>query len=113
MVHKAVQAWQELRQKGAVVQIINISCLSSLDSEAILQAAKTGILITYEDHHIQTGLGSLIANFVAERGLAVRFRKLGIKHYGSSGKPDDLYRLQGLDVESLVRAVMEEINKKS
>ncbi len=112
MVHKAVQVWQELREKGAVVQVINVSCLSSLDSEAILQAAKTGILITYEDHHIQTGLGSLIANFIAEHGLSVLFRKLGIKHYGSSGKPDDLYRLQGLDVESLVRAVLEEIAKK-
>ena len=111
MVHKAVQAWQELREKGTVVQVINISCLNCLDNEAILQAAKTGILITYEDHHIQTGMGSLIANFIAEHGMAIRFRKLGIKHYGGSGKPDDLYRLQGLDVESLVRAVMEEINR--
>jgi len=111
MVHKAIQAWQKLREKGAAVQVLNISCSSDLDSEAILKAAKTGILITYEDHHIQTGLGSLIANFIAERGLRVRFRKLGIKQYGSSGKPDELYRSQGLDVESLVQAVMEEVNK--
>jgi transketolase len=111
MVYKAIQAWQKLREKGVSVQVLNISCLSDLDSEAILKAAKTRIFITYEDHHIQTGLGSLIANFIAERGLRVRFRKLGIKQYGSSGKPDELYRLQGLDVESLVQAVMEEINK--
>jgi transketolase len=112
MVYKAIQAWQELREKGVAVHVINISCLSDLDNEAILKAAKTGILITYEDHHIQTGLGSLIANFIAEHGLGIRFRKLGIKQYGGSGKPDELYRLQGLDVESLVRAVMEEISKK-
>jgi transketolase len=111
MVYKAIQAWQKLREKGVAVQVLNISCSSDLDSEAILKAAKTGILITYEDHHIQTGLGSLIANFIAERGLRVRFRKLGIKQYGSSGKPDELYRSQGLDVESLVQAVMEEIKK--
>ena len=112
MVYKAIQAWQKLREKGVAAQVINISCLSDLDNEAILKAAKTGILITYEDHHIQSGLGSLIANFIAEHGLQIHFRKLGIKQYGGSGKPDELYRIQGLDVESLVRAVMDEIEKK-
>ena len=112
MVHKAIQAWQKLREKGIAVQVMNISCLNDLDNEAILRAAETGTVITYEDHHIQTGLGSLIANFLAEHGLGIRFRKLGIKQYGGSGKPDELYRIQGLDVESLVRAVVEEIEKK-
>jgi len=112
MVYKATQAWEKLREKGVAVQVINFSCLSDLDSEAILKAAKTGILVTYEDHHIQTGLGSRVANFIAMHGLGIRFRKLGIKQYSGSGKPDELYRLQGLDVESLVRAVLEEIEKK-
>ncbi len=111
MVYKAVQAWDKLKERGITVQVINISCLSDLDREAIIKAAKTGIIITYEDHHIQTGLGSLIANFLAGYGLGIRFRKLGITQYGSSGKPDDLYKMQGLDVESLVQAVIEEIEK--
>ncbi len=109
IVFRAVQACQKLKEKGVEVQVINISCLSDLDGEAILKAAKTGVILTYEDHHIQTGLGSLIANFLAEQGLGIRFRKLGITKYGSSGKPDDLYRMQGLDVESLVQEVMDEI----
>ena len=112
MVYRAVQAWQKLKEKGVEVQVTNISCLSDLDKEAILNSAKTGIIITYEDHHIQTGLGSLIGNFLAEQGLGIHFRKLGITKYGSSGKPDDLYRLQGLDVGSLIQAVMDEIQKK-
>jgi transketolase len=109
MVYRAVQACQKLREKEVEVQVINISCLSDLDKEAILKAAKTGVIITYEDQHIQTGLGSLIANFLAEQGLRIRFRKLGITEYGSSGKPEDLYHMQGLDVEGLVQAVMDEI----
>ena len=112
MVYRAVQAWQKLREKGVEVQILNISCLSDLDVEAILKAAQTGTIITYEDHHVQTGLGSLVANAIAEQGLPIRFRKLGVTQYGSSGKPDDLYKMQGLDVESLVKVVMEEIQKK-
>ncbi len=112
MVYRAVQACQKLREKGIQAQILNISCLSDLDVQAILKAAETGIIITYEDHHVQTGLGSLIANLLAGHGLGIRFRKLGITQYGSSGKPDDLYRMQGLDVESLVQTVIDEIRKK-
>jgi transketolase len=112
MVYRAVQAWQKLKEKGIEVQVLNISCLSDLDVEAIQAAARTGMIVTYEDHHIQTGLGSLIANVLTEKGLGIRFRKMGIAQYGSSGKPDDLYKMQGLDVDSLVRVVMEEIKKK-
>ncbi len=63
-------------------------------------------------HFPVTGLGSLIANVIVEHGFPIRFRKMGITQYGSSGKPDDLYRMQGLDIESLVQAVTEEIGKK-
>ena len=111
MVSRAVRACEKLREKGVEVQVLNISCLSDLDIELILKAAKTGTVITYEDHHFQTGLGSLIANVLAEHSLGVRFRKMGITRYGSSGKPDDLYKMQGLDVESLVQAVFNEIEK--
>jgi transketolase len=111
MVHRAVQAWQKLKERGVEVQVWNISCLSDLDTKAILNAAKTGTIITYEDHHIETGLGSLIANFLAEYGLAIRFRKMGITQYGSSGKPEDLYRMQGLEVDSLVQTVVDKIQK--
>ena len=109
MVYRAIQACEKLRENGVEVQVFNISCLSDLDGEAILKAAETGVIITYEDHHIQTGLGSLVANFLAGQSSRIRFRKLGVTQYGNSGKPDDLYRMQGLDVEGLVQAVMDEI----
>lgn len=109
MVHRAVAAWEKLREKGVEVQILNLSCLSDLDIDAILKAAQTTRVITYEDHHVHTGLGSLVANVIAEHGLPTRVRKLGITQYGSSGKPEDLYRMQGLDVDSLVNAVLDEV----
>jgi transketolase len=112
MVCRAVQAWEKLKGKGVAVQILNIPCLSDLDIEAILKAAQTGAVVTYEDHHIQTGLGTLIANVLAEHSLPIRFRKMGITQYGSSGKPDDLYQMQGLNVEGLVQAVLDEIRKR-
>lgn len=112
MVYRAVKAWELLKEKGISVKIINISCPSDLDYEAILNASNTGLIITYEDHNIHTGLGSIIANMLVEKGISIRFRKLGVKNYGSSGKPDDLYKMEELDVENLVKVVLEEIQKK-
>lgn len=111
MVYRAIQAWERLREKGLEVLILNISCLTDLDVEAILMASRTGTMITYEDHHVQTGLGSLVANVLAEHSIPIRFCKMGISRYGSSGKPDDLYRMQGLDVETLIKTVIEEVHR--
>jgi transketolase len=112
MVYRAVQACERLKEKGLNVQVLSITCLSDLDVEAILGAARTGTVITYEDHHIQTGLGSLVANVLADHGLGIRFRRMGIARYGASGKPDDLYRMEGLDVQSLVTTVINEVQRK-
>jgi len=111
MVYRALQARERLKEKGIEVQVLNLSCLSDLDIEAILKACRTGTVITYEDHHIQTGLGSLVGNVIAEHGLPIRFRKMGITRYGASGNPEELLRMQGLDVESLVQTVLEEFKR--
>ena len=106
MVHRAVQAWETLKKRGCQARIINVSCLSDLDERALTEAAGTGIVVTYEDHNVKTGLGSLVANFLAENSLVPRFRKLGITSYGGSGLSEDLFRIQGLDIESLVETVL-------
>ncbi|MGQ9637700.1 MAG: transketolase [Thermodesulfobacteriota bacterium] len=111
MLYRALQAWERLKENGIEVQVLHLSCLSDLDKEAILRAFRTGVVITYEDHHVETGLGSLIGNLIAEEGFPIRFKKLGITSYGSSGKPEDLYRMQGLDVESLVQTVLYEVRR--
>ncbi len=106
MVHRAVQAWEILKKRGCQARIINVSCLSNLDESILTEAAGTGTVVTYEDHNVNTGLGSLVANFLAENSLAPRFRKLGIISYGGSGLPENLFKMQGLDIESLVETVL-------
>jgi len=105
MVHRAVKAGEILRERGYRVKVINVSCLSKLDRSTLQKAAETGVVVTYEDHNIHTGLGSIIADFLAENSLNPRFRKLGVVKYSGSGKPDELFKLQGLDVETLVDTV--------
>jgi len=112
MLYYAIQAWDILKEKGYKVQVINVSCLSDLDEETLKQAAQTGAIVTYEDHNVNTGLGSLIANFLAENSLSPRFQKMGIKAYAGSGAPEELFKMQGLDVESLVKNVIKLINSR-
>lgn len=104
-MHRAVNASDALAEKGYHVRALNISCLTDPDVEALRAAAETGTIVTYEDHNVRTGLGSIVANVLAENGLTVKFRKMGVSAYGSSGKSDALFDEQGLGVESLVSTV--------
>ncbi|RLB07157.1 MAG: transketolase [Deltaproteobacteria bacterium] len=112
MVHRALKAWEILHERGCYVRVINFSCPLDPDVDILREAARTGLIITYEDHHIDTGLGSKVGNILAEEGWRVRFRKMGVTSYGASGEVGDLFRLQGLDEATLVAVVEEELRKR-
>ncbi len=105
MTYRALAAWEKLKEQGITCLLLNVPCPLDLDADAVKRAAATGAIVTYEDHHARTGLGSLVANFLAENGLSAKLRMLGVRSYGRSGVPDDLYAEQGLDPDSLVEAV--------
>jgi transketolase len=100
-----------LKQKGVSVRVLNMSCPCDIDKEAVKQAAKTGIIVTLEDHHKGTGLGSLVAEVIAEESLLVKFVRLGVDRYGESGKPEELYKVFGLDEESVAKTILSNIKK--
>jgi transketolase len=112
MLHRAVQAWEQLQKKGISVQILNVCCPLHIPAQALKDAAKKGVIITYEDHNVRTGLGSIVANGLMENHLTCRLRKLGITSYSLSGPPNELFKASGLAVDDLVRAVEEEMAKK-
>lgn len=103
----ALEAHEELKEKGLNIRVLAMAMPLEPDREAIREAAKTGLIVTYEDHNVHTGLGSVVANVLAEEGLTCKFRKLGIAAFAGSGIPPDLWRLQGLDVDSVVEAMLE------
>jgi transketolase len=108
MTHEAVKASEELTQKhGISTAALNFASIKPLDIEAITEAAQTGLIVTAEDHHIDTGLGSLVAAVVAEKSLPCRLVRLGVKKYGSSGKPEELYRAEGIDSQGIIEAVLQ------
>ena len=112
MLHRAVQASMILKHRGIGVSVVNVSCPFSIEREMLIAASKIGLIITYEDHNINTGLGSIIANRLIEEALSARLKKIGITSYGLSGKPDDIFKATGLDVDTLVMEVEKLISLK-
>jgi len=107
MLHEAVKAHDILKEKGLSIGVINMASVKPLDEDLVKVSAETGLVVTAEDHNVHTGMGSIVANALAESGKAPKFRKLGVTKYGGSGKPADLYKMQGLDGESIAASVIE------
>ncbi|HOT95924.1 MAG TPA: transketolase [bacterium] len=105
MVGRAVKAWELLQAEGIDIMVFSMSCPTDPDLEAITLAAKSGLIVTYEDHNVHTGLGSAVANSLAAAGIGCKLVKLGISRYGSSGIPDELYKSQGLDPENVAHTI--------
>ncbi|MEM2585173.1 MAG: transketolase, partial [Thermoproteota archaeon] len=57
LAYKAVKAHEMLKEKGYEVMVINVSCPIDLDAEVIEKAVRTGFVVSYEDHNLNTGLG--------------------------------------------------------
>ncbi len=112
MVHRAIAAWERLREKGAQVKVYSCATPADPDLDALADAAGTGLIVTYEDHHAGTGLGAVVGDALATRGMAgVRFVKMGVKEYGGSGPPEELYRELGLSPDHLVDAVLKNLRE--
>jgi transketolase len=111
MLHEAVKAHELLKRKGLAVRVLNMCSVVPIDRAAIVEAAATGVVVTAEDHNAHTGLGSLIANVLAEEGARCSFRKCGAHYYGASGSPADLFRAAGLDAAGLA-ATLEALRAK-
>lgn len=105
VVPAVMKAWEILKNDGHSVAVLNMGSLLPIDKEAVLKAAESGVILTVEDHHIDTGLGSMVATVLAETGKGVTFKRSGVAHYGGSGKPSDLYASQGLDGKSIAAKV--------
>ena len=96
---------EKLKELGISLQVWNISCPNDLDENALKQAAKTGIVFTYEDHNVNTGIGNSIADKMMQLGLCCKFTKFGVEDYALSGNSDDVFKHCKLDVDSIVKRI--------
>ncbi|MCM8789390.1 MAG: transketolase [Candidatus Omnitrophica bacterium] len=109
LVSRAITISDQLRQEGLEIGVVNYSCPVVIDENVLDRGIKTGLVISYEDHIADSGLGMTIASYIAEKQNTVKFHRLGIRKYGSSGTPDELYAEHGLDIETvknLIRKIL-------
>ncbi|MGC8977477.1 MAG: transketolase [Candidatus Ratteibacteria bacterium] len=107
MVYRAIKIYEKLKEEKINIGIINFSCPVVIDEEKIKIAINTGLIVTYEDHHIDTGLASTVSLYLSENNYRVKFLRFGVKNYGASGTPDQLFKSQGLDPESVIKKIKE------
>jgi len=97
MVWEALQAAAALKNKGIQARVINMHTIKPIDAETIIKAAAdTGKIITAEEHQVNGGLGSAVAEVLAKHH-PVPMRMIGMPDcFGESGEPGELMDKYGL-----------------
>lgn len=113
MVPYAVEARELLLKEGIDAGVINIHTIKPIDGELLTEAAKkTGAIVTAEEHNVIGGLGSAVAEVLAET-CPVPIKRVGTQDvFGRSGKPNELMELYGLTAENIAENVKQAIALK-
>ncbi len=113
-VYQAVEAAKILDSvDGIKVRVLDMHTIKPIDREAVLSALQeTRRIITVEDHNIYGGLGSAVAEVIAESGKACAFKRLGIPDtFSIIGLHEDLMAYYKIDTNGIVETVRELLGK--
>jgi len=112
-VYEALKAAEELKKKDIDAAVIDMHTIKPIDSQTIISfAKKCGVLVSAEDHQVDGGLGSAIAEVLAENHPA-HLKRIGMKNsFGESGSCSELYKKYGLDAAGIVKSVEEALKMK-
>ena len=104
----ALEAAKALEAKGISARVLDMHTIKPLDIDAVNACIDdTGRIITVEDHNILNGLGSAVADIVAESGKAV-LRRVGVQdQFGQSAPYERLLEMNGITVDNIVKQVVE------
>lgn len=105
LVQESLGAAEQLAGEGIAAEVVNVHTIAPLDADAILESARrTGRIVTAEDHNVNGGLGSAVAEILAEHGAPARLRRIGLRAFGESGSEKELYDHFGLSAPHLAQA---------
>lgn len=104
-VAAAIDAAKILESEGIDAEIINICTIKPIDCELLIaSAAKTGRVVTAEEHNIIGGLGGAVAEVLSEE-CPTRLHRIGIRdRFGESGTAAELIHKYGLDGEGIAKS---------
>ncbi len=107
LVGDAKEAGEQLSADGISTQVIDMFSLKPFDEELLLAAAKDKkLIVTMENHSIYGGLGGIVAEIIAEKGVCVPLERIGVEDkFGQVGTVDFLKETYGLTAENAVKKV--------
>lgn len=110
MVAEAMKAAELLEEKGISVRVVDMFTIKPIDKDLIIDSAKqTGMIFTAENHNIINGLGSAVAEVLAEHHPC-RMKRIGVKDkFGQVGSLDYLKEVYELRAEDIVKTVLENL----
>ena len=102
-VGNAMKAAEKLAEEGVDAGVVDMAFIKPIDRDAVEKAAKiTGRILTVEEHNIVNGLGSAVAEVIAESNLNISFKRLALPdHYTLAGPYPDLQKHYSLDSEGI------------
>ena len=113
LVWKALEAAEILAEKGIQAEVINIHTIKPLDGNAILKSvAKTGCVVSAEEHQMYGGLGESISGLLAQNDPHPQEFVAVNDSFGESGTPDQLMEKYGLSTANIVTAAQKAISRK-
>ncbi len=113
MVSDALEAADQLAEEGIEAMVMDMYQLKPIDKEAVLKAAKTGAIVTAENHNVIGGLGSSVSEVLAEESPAHLYR-VGIREkFGQVGTTSWLKEDYRITVEEIVEQAKKLILKKA
>ena len=106
MVSAALEAAERLAARGISAEVLNIHTIKPLDEDLIVASvAKTGRVVTAEEHSVIGGLGSAVTDVLAE-ACPAPCRRVGVDdNFGESGPALDLLHIYGIDADGIEKAV--------
>jgi transketolase len=112
-VWEAVQAAGVLEQEGISARVVNMHTIKPLDRDTLLRAAReTGAIVTAEDHQIHGGLGSAVAEYLAQV-LPTPQEFVAVNDtFGESGKGPELMEKHGIGRRAIVQAARRVLGRK-
>lgn len=113
LVWEALLACENLASQGISAEVINIHTIKPLDTEAILKSvAKTGCVVTCEEHNYYGGLGESVARVLVQNHPAPQEFVAVNDTFGESGTPAQLMKKYGLDKDAIINAVQKVLKRK-
>ncbi|MCZ7583215.1 MAG: transketolase family protein [Deltaproteobacteria bacterium] len=105
----AVEAADRAERQGLKVRVLDMHTIKPIDRDAVMAAVMdTRRIVTAEDHNIVGGLGSAVAEVVAESGKGCVLRKLGVADvFSPHGAPEDLQHLHKIDADGIEETIAE------